>query len=426
MRKLLPIGKGVKARRKRVKEILGEDFKSKDLGVRVELIQQLIPLGLMQIGEMLQEEVRELAGDWYQRDGKPGYVRWSREWGSVYLGDQKIPIEYQRVRDKLRGREVELETYRRFQEPRSQDEDVMKKLLYGLSTRSYEDCCALVPEVFGMSPSTLSRRFIRASKKKLKELVERRLDDLDLVVLILDGKTFADDEMIIAMGVTMEGEKKMLGFVQAGTENERVCRELIRDLIGRGLRYEEGLLCIVDGAKGLSSAIRKALKGYALIQRCTFHKRENIVSHLPKSDQEWVRKALQKAYGKKTHEKAEEALLAIREELSSLNESAVRSLDEGFDETLTLHRLGLIEELGRSLKTSNMIESVMSLIGQKTDKVDYWKNSNQKQRWLAAALLEIEPRPGKICGYRYLPLLRKAIKRELHIETKRGKEEEAA
>ena len=426
MRKLLPIGKGVKARRKRVKELLGEDFKKQELGVKVELIQQLIPLGLMQIGEMLKEEVRELAGERYQRDGKPGHVRWSKEWGSVYLGDQKVPIEYQRVRDKLRGSEVELEMYRRFQEPRSRDEDVLKKLLYGLSTRSYEDCCALVPEVFGMSPSTLSRRFIRASKKKLKELVERRLDDLDLVVLIIDGKTFAEDEMIIAMGVTMEGEKKILGFVQASTENERVCRELIRDLIGRGLGYEEGLLCIIDGAKGLAKAIRKALKGCALIQRCTFHKRENIVSYLPRSDQARVRKQLQKAYEKKSYDAAKEKLLEIRRQLSCVNESAVRSLDEGFEETLTLHHLGLFEELGRSLKTTNSIESLMSLIGQKTDKVDYWKNSNQKQRWLASALLEIEPRLNKICGYRYLPLLRKAIKRELHIEAKRGKEGEAA
>lgn len=426
MRKLLPIGKGVKARRKRVKELLGEDFKKQELGVKVELIQQLIPLGLMQIGEMLKEEVRELAGERYQRDGKPGHVRWSKEWGSVYLGDQKVPIEYQRVRDKLRGSEVELEMYRRFQEPRSRDEDVLKKLLYGLSTRSYEDCCALVPEVFGMSPSTLSRRFIRASKKKLKELVERRLDDLDLVVLIIDGKTFAEDEMIIAMGVTMEGEKKILGFVQASTENERVCRELIRDLIGRGLGYEEGLLCIIDGAKGLAKAIRKALKGCALIQRRTFHKRENVVSYLPRSDQARVRKQLQKAYEKKSYDAAKEKLLEIRRQLSCVNESAVRSLDEGFEETLTLHHLGLFEELGRSLKTTNSIESLMSLIGQKTDKVDYWKNSNQKQRWLASALLEIEPRLNKICGYRYLPLLRKAIKRELHIEAKRGKEGEAA
>lgn len=139
------------------------------------------------------------------------------------------------------------------------------------------------------------------------------------------------------------------------------------------------------------------------------------MSYLPKAKQDRFRKALQRAYRESSYEKAKEGIGKTKRELSLINESAVRSLEEGLEETLTLHRLGLMEELGRSFKTTNCIESVMALIGQKTDKVDYWKNSNQKQRWLATALLDIEPRLNKINGYKHLPELRSAIQRVLEI-----------
>ena len=426
MRKVLRIGKDVKSKRERVNELLREGMEGQDFDAKVQLIQELIPLGLMQVQKMLEEEVKELAGERYKRNGRVGHVRWTRQWGSIYLGDQKVPIEYQRVRDIREGKEAELASYRGFQKPREHDEGVMRKLLHGLSCRRYEECCALVPEVFGMSSSTLSRRFKQVSERKLKELVERRLDDLDIVVLIIDGKSFAEDEMIVVMGVTIEGDKQILGFVQAGTENARVTSELIGNLLSRGLRYEEGLFCVVDGSKGFAKAIRKKLKGYALIQRCQWHKRENVVSYLPKKEQSRMRKALQDAYRKKSYAAAKTELLKLREELSLMNQSAVRSLDEGLEETLTLHRLGLFTKLGRSLKTTNCIESLMSLIGQKVDKVDCWKNSNQKQRWLATVLLDVEPRLNKICGYRHLPQLRKAIQRELKIDINKRKEVEAA
>lgn len=139
------------------------------------------------------------------------------------------------------------------------------------------------------------------------------------------------------------------------------------------------------------------------------------MSYLPEKHKDRFRKALQKAYEKPDYDKVKRELTRTEKELSIINESAVGSLEEGLEETLTLHRLGLFDKLGKSLKTTNCIESLMALIGQKTDKVDYWKNSNQKQRWLAAALLDIEPRLNKIRGYRYLPQLREAIKRELRI-----------
>ena len=337
----------------------------------------------------------------------------------VYLLDQKLPIMIPRVRDQRERKEVRLKSYERLQGSRDRDEGVLKRILHGLSCRSYEECAVAVPEAFGMSGSTVSRRYyIRASARQLKELCERRLEGYDFVVLILDGKTFGTDEMVIALGVTADGRKIPLGFIQTGAENERVCREMLVGLLERGLRIEPGLLCVIDGSKGLRKAIYGVFGGRALIQRCQWHKRENVVGYLPKTIQASVRRKLQEAYQEPTYEKAKEKLAKIRKELQLINQSAVSSLDEGIEETLTLHRLGLFRELGISFKTTNCIESLMALVEQRTDKVDYWRNSDQKHRWLATALLDIEPRLRKVKGYKYLPKLRAAIQRA--IETDEG------
>ncbi len=416
MRKVLRVGRDVKARRSRVKELMDLKLSALELDIKLQLIQELIPLGLMHIGEILKQELKALAGDRYKRNGKPGHVRWTKQWGSVYIGEQKLPILYQRVRDRRKDKEVELTSYKGLQEPHHIDEGLLKKILLGLSCRRYRDCSEAIPEAFSLSPSTVSRRFIRASTKKLKELMERRLDELDIVAIVIDGKSFEDDEMIIALGVTEEGKKVILGFIQAGTENGSVCKDFLKNLLDRGLAIEEGVLCIMDGSKGIRKAVEEIFGSYALIQRCQWHKRENVVDYLPKARQAPFRKLLQRAYEEPTYEGAKRALMKVKKELSLINESAVRSLEEGLEQTLTLHRLGLFEKLGKSLKTTNCIESIMALIGQKTDKVDYWRNSNQKQRWLATALLDIEPRLNRIRGYTYLPELRTAIQMELGIK----------
>jgi transposase-like protein len=412
MKSVLQVGKDVKTRRAMVKELLSIPMEARDIDARIELIQAIIPLGLLHVQDVLQEEVRALAGERYRRNGVVGYDRWGSQWGSVYIGSQKVPTPVPRVRDKRAGREVKLKTYGGLQEPRKIDEGIFRKILHGLSCRRYEECSEAIPEAFGLSPSTVSRRFIRASKRRLKELCERRLEKYDLVALVLDGKSFAQDEMVLALGITIEGKKVILGFVQTATENARVLREFLEDLIGRGLRIESGLLCILDGSKGIRKAVEEVFGAKALVQRCQWHKRENVVSYLPKTRQDAIRRGLQRAYEEPSYEGAKKALEKVKKEISLINESAVRSLEEGLEETLTLHRLGLFEELGKSLKTTNCMESLMAQIGQKLDKVDYWKNSNQKQRWLASALLDIEPRLNRVKGYRYLPELRLALQRE--------------
>ncbi len=379
----------------------------------VALIQAVIPLGLQAVEDVLQHEVTELAGERYSRTGgQPGLVRWGHQPGSVYLLDQKLPIVYPRVRDLARNQEAPLATYELLKAPRAADAGLFRKVLHGLSCRRYEACAEAVPEAFGLSASSVSRRFIRASAKTLKTFSERRLEQDDVVVLILDGKTFAADMIVIALGITRQGEKKILGFIQTATENEAVCAEFLRGLVTRGLRTDHGLLCVIDGAKGLRKAIQTVFGRQAVVQRCQWHKRENVVAYLPKGQQDAWRRRLQQAYECPTYAEARAALLEIRRELRLVNRSAVASLEEGLEETLTLHRLGVFGALGRSLKTTNCLESLNAQLGQLTDKVDRWRTSEQKHRWVASALLAIEPRLRRIKGYRHLPQLQAALQRE--------------
>jgi len=387
---------------------------AKTIDGKAELIQMLIPLGLKAVGELLQEEVQMLAGGRYRHEGGPS--RWGKQAGSIYLGDEKFRIEVPRVRDGENHTELSLEAYRRLQQPRSLDEGVMKKVLLGLSCGRYEETARNVPEAFGLSRSTISRRNIRASARKLQALMSRRLNQDDFVALFVDGKSFSEDGIILVVGITIEGEKRILGFVQAATEKESVMTEFFGTLMERGLDYRQGLLCVVDGSKGLIKSIRHVFNGCVLIQRCQWHKRENVVGYLPKGEQVKFRRKLQAAYEKPTHAEADEALAKIHKELRLLNQSAAASLEEGLEETLTLHRLGLFEKLGISFKTTNVIESIQARLGQYTDKVDYWRNSDQKQRWVAAALCDLEPRLRRVKGMNYLPELRLAIQRELGIQ----------
>jgi len=292
----------------------------------------------------------------------------------------------------------------------------LRQVLYGISCRNYELAAESVPGAIGLSSSSVSREFVEASAAKLKEFRERNLASLDIVVLFLDGKSFADDEMVIALGVTMAGEKVILGFVQTDTENKRVCSDFLRSLLDRGLDISNGVLVVIDGSKGLRQAVRAEFREWALVHRCQWHKRENVVSYLPRREQAVWRKRLQRAYNLPTYGEARDALKKIRAELELINESAVASLDEGFEDTLTLHRLGVFPILGRSLKTTNCLESVNAMAEERCGKVDFWKNSNQKHRWLAAALIDIEPRLRKLLGYRQLPKLREALMRELKLE----------
>ncbi len=391
------------------------------LDSRIEMIQALIPLGLEALKGELTKAVDELVGPRYQRGPiDRQFYRWGSENGSVYLADQKIRVRVPRVRDIHHNQEVSLTPYERLQSPRGADKQLMLRILRGLGCRNYHETAALVPEAFGMSASTVSRRFIRATERRLQELTERELSKHDFVALFLDGKAFGDDEMVIAVGITITGEKVILGMIQTAGENGSVCGDFLKSLAARGLRYDSGLLVVVDGAKGFHRAVRDVFAGYALIQRCRWHKRENVLKYLALSRRAAIRRKIQAAYQEPDYEKAKAGLQRVAKELKLQNASAAASLAEGLEETLTLHRLGLASELGLSLSTTNVIESIQAHIGRLTDHVDHFRNSDQKHRWIGTALLEIEPKLRRVKGRHHLKALREAVLKELGIKKRQA------
>lgn len=376
---------------------------------RAILIQMLIPLGLKAVQEELERELKHLVGEKHSRVNTE-LVRWGKNPGSVYLGDQKVPVDVPRLRNKITDSEQPLAIYQSLQNPHIIENHVLSQVINGLSQRRYEESAFRVAETFGISGSSVSRKFIRASSKRLDELMSRDLSKDDFIVLFMDGKRFAETGMVVIVGVTMKGQKIILGFVETASENGKVIEEFINNLKARGFKVRDELLVVLDGSKGLCKGVKAALGEKAIIQRCQFHKVENVVSYLPKRQQEMMKQKLNCAYASETYAEAKEAFNRLKKELKLMNQSALASLEEGFEETLTLHRLGVFKEIGKSLKTTNCIESIFSQVAQYTDRVDYWKNSNQRHRWLASALIEVEKNIRKIRGHQHLPLLRQAMK----------------
>ena len=396
-------------------EVSSEEIEALELDPRVELIRQLIPLGLAEVGRMLEEEVEQLAWRRHARKTEDDrHYRHGHNPVSVRLGGQRHPVRVPRVRGP--AGESRLAAYEQLHgSPGEMDEGLFRKVLLGISCRDYEAAVEAVPGAIGLSKSTVSREFKKATAAKLKEFQERDLSGYDVVAFVLDGKSFAEDEMVVALVVTSKGDKVFLGFVQTDTENAVVIRSFLRSLKDRGIDLSAGALVVIDGARGLRSGVLAVFKGQVFIQRCQWHKRENVISYLPRAEQKGWRQRLQRAYQRPTYEEAVQDLKALRQELAEVNQSAAASLDEGFEETLTLHRLGVFPLVGRSLKTTNVLESVNALAEQRCGRVDHWKNSSQKHRWLATTLLEIEPRLRRLLGYRHLPLLRAAIQQDLGI-----------
>jgi putative transposase len=424
---LRKVGRGkAKQLDRNVQVVRREQYDGMELDSRVGLIQDLVAIAMMQVGEMFHREVAELAGSRYERkeDGSRGY-RHGENPGSIRLGGQRVPVRVPRVRDE--NGEIPLESYQKLRgSPGELDEKLFQRVLYGISCRNYEKAAESIPGAIGLSSSSVSRSFIATSAAQLKAFQERDLSGEDYVALFLDGKSFADTMMVVALGITIDGRKQPLGFVETTTENKRTLAEFLRSLMARGLDVSEGILVVIDGAKGLRAAVREAFPRRAVVGRCNWHKRENVVSYLPKGEQATWRKRLQKALDRPTHKEAETALMKLHQELEEKNQSAAASLLEGLAEVLTLHRLGVFGLLGRSFKTTNCLENINGLIAERCAKVDCWKNSSQRQRWMAAALLDIEPRLRRVIGHRHLPKLREALKRELKIETGTAEKKAAA
>ena len=386
------------------------------IDTKLRLIQHHAKMARLLAEEVLDEEVASLAGERYSRkeDGNP-FRRWGSNSGSIRIDGEKIPIDVPRVRDTDAEEERSLESYQAMKSAEVGPK-LTKAILLGLSQGDYGRVVSQFVDGFGLSQSSMSRRFQERAQKALEEFESRSLEEENFLALWIDGKHVAGEQMIVCMGVTEEGYKKVLGFTQATTERAEPVVELLRDLIGRGLAFEEGVLCVIDGSKGLRKAIDEVFGDRAQVQRCQWHKRKNVVSYLPKADQKTWRRKLQRAYEETTYEAAKERLAGLHAELQQINRKAARSLQEGLEDTLTLHRLGLFDELGKSLKTTNCIESLMGDVDGYIENVKHWHHSPQRHQWMALAVLEAEDGFRRLDGYEDLPRLQAALKEAIPDE----------
>jgi len=370
-----------------------------------ELIRQA-GLQLMQL--LMEEEVKQLAGE--RSRPTPGRTanRWGSERGYCVVMGQKVPVQRPRVRSS-EDREIRLGSYEMFHRGEPLTETVWEKLMLGLSTRKYGEAVREFTEAYGLEKSAVSEHFIEASRAKLKHLMERRLDKKKFCALLIDATPFEGQQMVAALGITVDGSKMILGIRQGATENATVVGELLSDLMHRGLDFTEPRLYVLDGGKALHAAVKKHAGDAAPIQRCQVHKRRNVLDHIGDDDRDVVAKKLNAAYALEEYEAAKQALDGLHRELMQLNPSAARSLAEGLDETLTVHRLHVPQQLRMTLASTNVIESAFAIVERVCLNVKRWHGGDQRERWVGSGLIVAEKQFRRIRGYKQLPALLRVL-----------------
>jgi putative transposase len=368
-------------------------------------------VGLKVARLLLDDEVEQRCGSRYERVAERTVTRYGRQRGMVVIAGQKLPIERPRVRYTQRCGEAELENYARLQSPEAMPEAVLKRLVRGVSCRDYEGVVDLAREGFGVNKSSVSRSFVKASAKEVRQLAERRFDGIRFPVIYIDGVQYAGETMICALGITEDGQKRLLGVRQGATENAAVCTALLEDLCGRGLDTSSPTLLVLDGAKALHAAAKRVWGRNALIQRCQVHKKRNVQEHLPQKHWPELSRQLAAAYHATDYQEALKGLKTTARWLERLNPDAAASLREGMEETLTVVRLGVPELLRRTLATTNPIESAFSVAENVTSRVKRWRDGDMRKRWCTAGLLRAESKFRRVKGYRHMPQLLKALDR---------------
>jgi transposase-like protein len=370
-----------------------------------ELIRQA---GLQVMELLMQEEVRELVGERSQRQAERTANRWGSEQGYCVVMGQKVPVQRPRVRT-VEDKEVRLGSYELFHRGEPLTETVWEKLMLGLSTRKYDQAVRQFTEAYGLEKSAVSEHFIEASRAKLKDMMESRLDKLRLCALLIDATPFEGQQMVAALGIGQDGRKTILGIRQGATENATVVGELLGDLMSRGLDFTEQRLYVLDGGKALTTAVKKYAGESAAIQRCQVHKRRNVLDHLTDEQKPAAAKRLNAAYALEDYAAAKQALNQLHRELMDLNPSAARSLGEGMEETLTVHRLHVPMQLRKTLASTNVIESAFSIVEVVCRNVKRWHGGDQRERWVGSALLVAQKQFRRITGYKQIPVLIKEL-----------------
>ena len=390
-------------------------FYEQPVDIKFEMVMNHFEMSRIMINQIFEEIIREKTGDRYEHalTGQKKYYRHGFNPGSVKLGDHKLPVEIPRIREASSGKCIPLPGIEKFKQIEEPNEEVLKKVLHGISTRDYKKVTEHLAESFGLSSSQVSREFKEQSEEAFKHFCERTYEDHNFVALLIDGKYLASEQMVVALGITDKGIKIPVGFIQTSSENSRAISQLLKQIINKKFTFQHGLLVIIDGSKGLHKAVTDVFGKKVVIQRCQWHKRENVLSYLSDRDKSNFKTKIQNAYREPDYQKAKSILMSIHKELLKINQNAANSLLEGIEETLTLHKLKVAQIFSRSLGTTNCIESLNSQMAKYVRNVKRWSNSNQRQRWVASALLELENNLNKIHNFKHLNKLQEAIKNQL-------------
>ena len=383
-------------------------------------VDELIDVaGRATIEAVLTLSAQELAGPKHPGKKARGAIGWHGEQnGVVSLAERKLRIRKPRLRRKGKGKskEVEIPAYAAMRTHSRMGGRMLDILMRGVSTRNYREVLPQMAETVGVSKSTISRESIEASEKSLKELMERRFDDTDILIVYIDGIGFSGHHVIVAIGVDREGHKHVLGLRDGASENATVCTALLEDLVERGVKPDRRRLFVIDGSKALRKAIDAVYGQENPVQRCRNHKRKNVLDYVPDSMKETVKATMNAAY-RLDSDKGMARLEELAKMLERPHPSAAGSLREGLAETFTVNRLGLPGALRRCLCTTNVIESPNSGIRRRTGRVTRWTDGSMVLRWVASALVETEKSFRRIMGCEQLWMLKSYLDNPAESET---------
>lgn len=360
-------------------------------------------IGLRIMLAVMHREISLKTGPW----GQQKLYRHGRQKGYVVYAGRKLALERPRLRHPDKG-EVPLESYKAFQSDGKMQRTVARRILRNCSMRNYEGALDDCLQGYGIKRSSVSRHFKATTTQELKELLERPVPK-DLLALLIDGKYFPKQCIIVALGIDKEGRKHVLGLWEGATENATVVKSLLEDLVSRGLDPQQKLLIVMDGSRALRKAVDLVFGSQALVQRCRVHKQRNVVEHLPQEKQGQAIWRLRSAWSKADPTAAEKELQATARWLEGISPMAARSLREGLEETLTLQRLGINARLAHCLSSTNMIESCFAHTGSITQRVKHWRDGTMVLRWAAATLRHAEKSFRRARGFEHLGQLQEAL-----------------
>jgi putative transposase len=383
---------------------------------REGLLALSVGVGLSVVHELMESEVTEVVGPKGKHDPDRTAKRHGHEDGSMTLGGRRVKVSRPRMRSTDDERELALGTYEHFADRDPLTRAVMDRMLAGVSTRRFAGVGEPVgSEVEDSSSATsrtsVSEAFMERTKTALEELMSRRLEDVRLAAMMLDGLEIAERMHVVALGITTEGVKVPLGLWEGSTENVTLARTLLADLVDRGLDPEQAILFVIDGAKALAKAIREVFGEHALVHRCHRHKERNVTDLLPEADRDRVRGQIRAAWALADPDLARQRLELLASELDRSWPDAAGSLREGMEETLTLMGLGIDGQLAKTLGSTNPIESMIEIVRHTQRNVKRWREGDMRKRWTAAGMLVAEQQFRRVIGYRDLAKLVIAIER---------------